>query len=210
LKTPRLAGPQLLLAALALGPLPLVAQSDDALIGRWSGTLVAGAQQLEIVYNLVRAEDGSLTGTMDVPTQGATGIPLTTASFTEGVLALTFAVPGGGTYEGTFDASGERLTGTFSQATQSFPLSLERTDAPPAPSRPQEPEAPFPYAVEEARIDQPDGGFQLAGTLTLPEGAGPFPVAVLVCCATMTAVSENPGGSTRPPPAKTSPRTPWP
>jgi pimeloyl-ACP methyl ester carboxylesterase len=158
----------------------LAAQSDDALIGRWSGTLVAGTQQLEIVYHIARAGDGSLTGTMDVPAQGATGIPLTTVSFNEGTLALTFPVPGGGTYEGTLDEPGEGLSGTFSQAGQSFPLNLARTDAPPPPARPQEPEAPFPYGVEEARIDQPAGGFQLVGTLTIPEGAGPFPVAVLV------------------------------
>ena len=178
--TPRFVRPQLILAALAIGALPLSAQVDEPAVGRWSGTLVAGPQELEIVFNVSRADDGSLTGTMDVPTQGATGIPLSTVSFTDGTLSMTFAVPGGGSYEGTLDESGEGMTGTFTQAGQAFPMNLSRREAPAPPARPQEPKAPFPYTIEDVRIEQSDGGFQLAGTLTVPEGEGPFPAAVLV------------------------------
>ena len=48
------------------------------------------------------------------------------------------------------------------------------------PSRPQEPERPFPYDDEEVRYPNPDGGHELAGTLTLPRSAGPHPAVVLV------------------------------
>ena len=170
--TPRFVRPQLILAALAIGALPLSAQVDEPAVGRWSGTLVAGPQELEIVFNVSRADDGSLTGTMDVPTQGATGIPLSTVSFTDGTLSMTFAVPGGGSYEGTLDESGEGMTGTFTQAGQAFPMNLSRREAPAPPARPQEPKAPFPYTIEDLQIEQSDGGFQLAGTLTVPEGEG--------------------------------------
>lgn len=172
----------LAVASLVLGAGPATAQSDHPAVGRWSGTLVAGPQQLEIVYHVSEADDGSLTGTMDVPTQGATGIPLTTVTFEGGTLNMTFAVPGGGAYEGTLDESGDALTGTFTQAGQSFPMNLERQEgAAPALERPQEPTAPFPYDVEEVSFTGGgEGEFALAGTLTLPRGEGPFPAAVLV------------------------------
>jgi len=46
--------------------------------------------------------------------------------------------------------------------------------------RVQEPKPPFPYRSEEVSFKNPGGGFDLAGTLTIPEMAGRYPVAVLV------------------------------
>jgi pimeloyl-ACP methyl ester carboxylesterase len=48
-----------------------------------------------------------------------------------------------------------------------------------APNRPQTPKPPFPYSAEEVAFDSAPG-VKLAGTLTLPPGRGPFPVAVLI------------------------------
>jgi uncharacterized protein len=169
------------MAVFALGPAAVHAQSDDIAIGTWVGTLVAGPQQIEIIFHVERADDGSLTGTMDVPAQGATGIPLTTAGFDDGTLSMSFPVPGGGAYEGIMDETGDLLSGTFTQGGQPFPMDLARSEeASAAPDRPQEPRPPFPYAVEDVRFENSEAGIDLAGTLTLPEGAGPFPGVVLV------------------------------
>ena len=47
--------------------------------------------------------------------------------------------------------------------------------------RPQTPKPPFPYRAEEVTFKNPvAAGVTLAGTLTLPTGAGPFPAAVLI------------------------------
>ena len=168
------------LAAIAIGPSNAAAQDPD-LGGVWRGTLIAGPQQIEIVFRLDVAEDGTLSGSMDVPAQGATGIPLTTVSAEEGMLRLTFPVPGGGAYEGTLSDDGMSVTGTFTQAGQPFPMELSRSDdAPSRPARPQEPTRPFPYVVEDASFYNEADQVTLAGTLTLPEGVGPFPAAVLV------------------------------
>lgn len=166
----------MIVTAAVLGPGAVEAQQDP--VGTWSGTLVAGPQQIGIIYHIERAEDGTLSGTMDVPSQGATGIPLTTVSFEDGVLSMTFAVPGGGSYEGTLE--GDSITGTFTQGGQPFPMDLERGEGASAPSRPQDPEPPFPYLVEDTRFANDDAGIELAGTLTIPQGQGPFPAAVLV------------------------------
>lgn len=42
--------------------------------------------------------------------------------------------------------------------------------------RPQEPMRPYPYLEDRLVFDNPRAeGVRLAGTLTLPEGDGPFP-----------------------------------
>jgi pimeloyl-ACP methyl ester carboxylesterase len=47
--------------------------------------------------------------------------------------------------------------------------------------RPQEPHPPFPYRSEEVSFANPRAqGVTLAGTLTLPQGDGPFPAAILI------------------------------
>lgn len=47
-------------------------------------------------------------------------------------------------------------------------------------TRRQNPVPPFPYEEVEVRIENPSDGTQLAGTLTLPDGEGPFPAALLL------------------------------
>lgn len=177
----RASGLALTAAVFALGPSDTFAQDAHPLVGDWVGTLVAGPQQLQIVYHIVDGGDGALTGTMDVPAQGAVGIPLSTVTFEDGSVSMTFPVPGGGTYEGTLDEGGGNVVGTFTQGGQPFPMDLARTnEAPGVPERPQEPKEPFPYSVEEVTFENREAGVTLAGTLTLPEGPGPFPAAVLV------------------------------
>ncbi|MDG2095706.1 MAG: alpha/beta fold hydrolase [Phycisphaerales bacterium] len=46
--------------------------------------------------------------------------------------------------------------------------------------RPQEPRAPFPYISEDVVYSNEAAGVELAGTLTLPSGLGPFPAAILI------------------------------
>ncbi len=170
-------------AGAAAGGTRGAAQETDAWAqGSWKGLLVAGPQRLELIYHLTRGEDGTWTGTMDVPAQGATGIPLTTVEVSDTGVVLTFPVPGGGRYEGVRSEEGDSISGTFTQAGQSFPLRLGRMAAgdPARTPRPQEPVGPVPYRVEEVTFTNDADGIELAGTLTLPPGEGPFPGVVLV------------------------------
>jgi uncharacterized protein len=58
---------------------------------------------------------------------------------------------------------------------------VRRAAGEPARARPQLPRPPFPYRSEEVAFDNPRApGVRLAGTLTLPEGQGPFPAAILI------------------------------
>jgi pimeloyl-ACP methyl ester carboxylesterase len=170
-----------LLLALAVGVSTPV--QGQAVTGSWEGKLdVGGGNQLTLRFNLELNDDGALTGTMDSPDQGANGLPLTSATFEDGVLTLVVGgIPGSPTVTGTLSEDGAAISATFSQGGASFPLELAKLDGPrPPPSRPQEPKPPYPYRVEGVTFPNQSAGIDLAGTMTFPEGAGPFPGVVLV------------------------------
>ena len=158
----------------------LVAQENERLVGSWRGGLeVGGGASLTIVFNISQDAGGAFTGTMDSPDQGAVGIPLTSVSI-EGS-SVTFSIQAvQGTYTGTLSNEGDQISGTWSQGPASLPLSLVKGDALPPPERPQEPKPPYPYSSEEVTFRNTEAGIDLAGTLTIPDGLGPFPGAVLV------------------------------
>lgn len=121
----------LLLSALALAAVwttgARAQDSADWAVGSWEGMLEAGPQTLQIIYHVTLGDDGTLTGSMDVPAQGAAGIPLTTVTVDGSTLTITFPVPGGGTYEGVLNDAGV-IEGTFTQGPASFPMELARSD----------------------------------------------------------------------------------
>lgn len=148
------------------GPIPA------ELAGDWRGDVQIPGSPLPFGIHL--AADG--TGTIDIPVQTIIGHPLTGISAEGDSIRFTIdGIPGDPTFAGT--RSGESINGTFTQFGQSFPFSLERGTVE-ALARPQEPKAPFPYRVEEVGYE--GAGATLAGTLTLPEGPGPFPAVILI------------------------------
>jgi pimeloyl-ACP methyl ester carboxylesterase len=125
---------------------------------------------------------GALFVKMDSPDQGVNGIPIPKATLNDS--AFHFEVPAGGiSYDGTLNAAKDEITGTFTQGGVSQPLNFKHFDqAPPEPKRPQNPVKPYPYIEEDVSYVNPKAPqVTLAGTLTLPRGTGPFPVALLIC-----------------------------
>ena len=163
----------------AISPAAIASQPHGAALpGIWLGALQVGAMTLRLQFH-VRDEAGELLVTMDSLDQGAKGIAALAELGSD--RAVVFRVPSvGGQFAGTLDASGDTLHGAWGQSGQSFPLVLARSDGAVAPPRPQEPRPPFPY--REIEVTLPGGApeVQLAGTLTLPAGDGPFPAVVLV------------------------------
>ena len=165
------------LSIMALFPLagPAAAQVD--LTGSWLGTLATGAGELRIVFNLEREGEG-YTATMDSPDQGATGIATSGVEIDEDSIRIEVSVAAG-EFVGRIEADGTRIRGEWRQGGLNLPLELERGEVEP-PSRPQHPEPPFPYRSEDVRYPNTEVGIELAGTLTIPEGSGPFPAVVLI------------------------------
>ena len=57
--------------------------------GTWKGILNAGNQELEIVFHFNYQENGNSTAKMDVPAQGALGIPVNLKYLSTGILSYT-------------------------------------------------------------------------------------------------------------------------
>lgn len=83
-----------------------------------------------------------------------------------------------------YDSASRVFSGTFQQHFISrCAITFEPTDGLWTFARPQTPTPPFPYSIREVRIPHKAGKKEtvtLAGTLTVPEGEGPFPAVVLV------------------------------
>ncbi len=79
-----------------------------------------------------------------------------------------------------WNAADSTFDGTFRQGMLRTKLHLEPTDSLFRLVRPQTPRPPFPYSEQEVTIVRKKASVTLAGTLTIPEGEGPFPAVVLI------------------------------
>ncbi len=142
--------------------------------GIWFGYLVPGARiQLQIERN----QAGRLTGVLDSIDEGAMGIPIDEIVESGDTMQIWIAALES---SGTFTVDGNQLEGTVTIGSDTIPVSLVRSDEPFTFERPQVPEPPYPYTEEEIVFPNTGAGFDLAGTLTIPDGNGPFPAVVLI------------------------------
>ena len=146
--------------------------------GSWLGSIDIGAIKLRIVFNLTLNDRDSLTATLDSPDQNAKNIPLGRVYSSPDSLKIEAPLLSGN-YKGKI-INDTIITGTWSQSGQSFPLDLKKLPARFSLTRPQDPQPPFPYRTEEVSIPNMKFNIYLSGTLTIPEGEGPFPAAVLI------------------------------
>ncbi|HZK99508.1 MAG TPA: alpha/beta fold hydrolase [Caulobacteraceae bacterium] len=149
--------------------------------GDWDGALHVGAVTLRLALHVTSGSDGT-HASLDSIDQGVNGLPV--AALTRDGAAVRFAVASvGGVFEGELAADEATITGTWTQAASPLPLAFHKraAGAPQAAlDRPQTPRAPWPYRVDTVAFDGGATGVRLAGTLTLPAGAGPFPAVVLI------------------------------
>lgn len=146
--------------------------------GEWLGILNAGAAKLRLGLHVEKKEDGSLAAVLNSIDQGAK-IPVEAAVFENRKLRLDLKALGA-SYDGTLNADGSVVEGTWSQSGQKLPLSFHRLEQAFALRRPQLPQGPFPYESREVTFRSEAGNIRLAGTLVLPQGKGPFPAVALV------------------------------
>lgn len=141
---------------------------------------------LDFTVRLTRDHDGSPRGTIDIPVQGVEDFPLSDVVWDARSLAFVMELPGvpesgWPRFAYTLSPGSTSHTGTLDQAGMRLDATIEALDAAPeGPRRPQLPQAPFPYDAREVTFQNPGAALTIAGTLTVPEGEGPFPCAVLI------------------------------
>jgi pimeloyl-ACP methyl ester carboxylesterase len=165
---------------LLVGVLSLGAAETSAPETVWEGRLkVGGVIELRIVFHVTRPEGGPPRATFDSPDQGATGLKVDAVDLTPESLGFTMKAMGA-EFTGTLNAAGNQAVGQWKQGGVSLPLTLTKTDRPTEVRRPQTPQPPFPYREERLAYENKAASVRLAGTLTIPEGAGPFAAVILI------------------------------
>src|SRR5664279_82208 len=99
--------------------------STNDLAGNWKGALEVGQAKLRLLFKISRTPTGVLTGKLDSLDQGAGDIPVETIVTKDNTVRMEVKSVQG-VYEGSFDAAGKKITGTWQQGPQSLPLTLER------------------------------------------------------------------------------------
>ncbi len=93
--------------------------------GNWEGALEAGGQQLRLMLKLSRAADGTGAGSLTSVDQGNVEIPI--GAITQKDKSLQFDIHAiNGSYSGTLSGDGTQITGTWTQAGSSAPLSFKK------------------------------------------------------------------------------------
>ena len=110
-----------------------VAYAEDAptLAGHWQGAIELPGMELEFNIDFTQNADGAWQGDISIPVQKAKDLPLGDITMSEGKVGFTMpGVPGEPAFEGTFNDSGEEISGTFTQGGQAFPFSMTSREDP--------------------------------------------------------------------------------
>ena len=116
-------------AALLLGG----ALAQNAFEGDWEGVVGPDSLNLSVIVHFETTPDG-LSGTVDIPAQGARGLTLEISETTDDTVVFAIAeTPGDPTFSGEL-ADDDLILGTFTQGGQDLPFRLERrVDVPEEP-----------------------------------------------------------------------------
>ena len=153
-------------------------QTNEKVIGNWSGKLDLPGTNLEIIFKISDDENGKLNTKMDVPAQGAKDLPVSETTLTGDSLNLSVTMILG-KFSGRI-LSDSIIEGNWKQSGATFPLVLKKTGIVMEMKRPQTPKGPFPYLSEEVEYINIQSGLKLAGTLTLPENAENCTAVILI------------------------------
>lgn len=147
--------------------------------GIWQGNLKIQGTELRLIFRIQKEADGSYSATFDSPDQGAENISMDSAVVVKGQIVLTFKQAGLQVI-GRIQPEGQQMLATLKQAGMELPLELKRVEKVEKPNRPQLPQKPYPYKSDEVTYQNEMAGITISGTITLPEGAGPFPAVLLI------------------------------
>ncbi len=162
--------------------LPPIQPVVEGLDGTWRATITRNGVELRMILHIETTDTGT-HARMDMPDMMASNI--TMADLTRAGDTVSYTVPAArGSFIGTLNPDGT-ITGVWSipeREDATLTLTRDPDDKPrPTRNRPQIPTEPYPYTAEDVRFDNPAAqGVTLAGTLTIPQGVGPFPAAILI------------------------------
>ncbi len=157
-----------------------VEEVNSDISGAWEGSISISGVVLDINVNFIVDDSGAYEASMDIPVQGAFGMELENV-FVRGD-SVGFDLPsnlGEASFAGLIE--GDLISGVFSQGGVDGSFELQRVS--------ETAMEEIPYTEIEVTITGED--VSLAGTLTIPEGAGPFPAVILFTGSGLQGRDEN-------------------
>lgn len=110
----RLFVPAAILAAATL--VSAAGQDAKPFVGDWTGAIDIAGQTFDIALHF-KMDQEKPAGTVDVPAQGATGLPLEGIAIEgRGIAFFIGGVPGEPAFKGTLDEAGTAMSGSFTQS----------------------------------------------------------------------------------------------
>lgn len=156
------------IVALLLLPTFLFSQSN------WDGQWKTKVSSLDLY--IVISESGSEVQ-LTIPGQGLVGL-VADNSEVDGERIDFFYRAVNATFYGNIVR--DSIVGTWTQGGKKTDMIFERSQDDLSFNRPQIPQEPFPYKVETVVVKKTDTSPRISGTLTMPEGEGPFPALILI------------------------------
>jgi hypothetical protein len=164
--------------------------AQDGPRGHWSGSLEAPDHPIAMEVDLDKAANGWI-GSISIPEQNATGIPLDAVTFANGkcTFHLTGA-PGDPTFTGTFSADGKTMAGDFTQGPATIPFKFSRTGDPKVEEAKASPAVAKDFlGTWEGTLEGPglrlilkmsnDAGGAKAVLITVDQGGAEIPVSTI-------------------------------
>ena len=150
-----------------------VSLAQDTIDGLWEGSISIMGYDLNIIVKLESSND-SLTGTIDIPQQNASNLPLSNIRYDFPKLSFVLEVPNG---NAEFDGEiiQDSVKGSFQQTGVKGTFYLVRSSG---DSQEVLEDEILPYIEEEVTFH--NGNIKLSGTLTLPEYPGKHPTVVMI------------------------------
>ncbi|MDR2979654.1 MAG: alpha/beta hydrolase [Bacteroidales bacterium] len=148
-------------------------------LGTWKGYIKLSAKDsLALVLTIEKQED-SISMELDSPDQYVFHKQATSSSYQNDTLA--FAVKSwSASYSGAYSDEKQLINGVFTQYKQDFPLVLYKEEGRIIPQRPQTPQPPFPYNIDEDIAYIENKIPVVRGTLTWPSDGKPKALVILI------------------------------
>ena len=117
-------------AALTISARSSMAQTPSTtnLAGSWQGTLNVGSQKLRVGLNLSEPKPGGFAATLDLPDNGAKGLPVEHVSLADRILSFDVNIGAPSQFEGVVSRDLTEILGSLQQGGNFLPLGLTRMD----------------------------------------------------------------------------------
>ena len=167
-------------------------QTKSGVAGHWEGTISVPGSELQVVIDLDLDSKGAWTGSMDIPQQGAKGVPLKDISVSDEAVTIKLpSAPGDPAFKLALSSDGAILKGELTQGGNNFPVSLKKTG--PARVTAEAKNALLPekfVGTWEGTLQTPGGSLRLRFNLSNKDGAASGTIDSLDQGATGIPVNE--------------------